>query len=68
MSANPRDFYRVLKSKLQPSFDIQSLGSQQPAIRSSTTFGPRMNGIDWAKLRGKQATDTIKNQLGNMSG
>jgi hypothetical protein len=68
VAANPASFYRVLRSKLQPSFDIQSLGSVQPSIRSSTTFGPRINAIDWGKLRGKQAGETLKNQLGNMSG
>jgi hypothetical protein len=64
---NPSQFYQVLKSKLQPSVDIQSLGSMSPAIRSSTTFGPRIGYANWAKLRGSKATgETIKNQLGNM--
>jgi len=67
MPANPMQFYQTLRAKLQPSFDIQSMGSSQYAVRSSSTFGPRMNTLDWRRLRGKSAGDTIQNQLGNMS-
>lgn len=35
-------YYNVLRQKLQPSIDIQAMGSTNIAIRRSTTFGPQL--------------------------
>ena len=67
MTVNPAQFYQTLLSKLKPSIDIQQAGSSQYQLRNSTTFGPQMAVLNWRRLRGKQAGETIQNQLGNMS-
>jgi hypothetical protein len=67
MAANPAQWYNTLRQKLQPSFDIQRAGSSQYQLRNSSTFGPQMATLNWRRLRGKQAGETIQNQLGNMS-
>ena len=60
-------YYQVLRKQLKPSVDIQNLGSQQRPIRSSSTFGPQINRINWATNWGHQQVTTLKDAFNKMN-
>lgn len=59
-------YYNVLLSKIKPSADIQRLGSQNRAIRSSSTFGPQMTQKNWSDWAHRQ-NDTLTKAMNRMN-
>jgi len=48
-------YYNVLWKHLKPSYDIQQRGSHNIPIRSSSTFGPQLNKLNWTDWAHKQS-------------
>jgi hypothetical protein len=59
-------YHNVLWSKLKPSVDIQARGSSNIPIRSSSTFGPQLNKLNWTDWSHRQST-TLTNALNRMN-